>query len=176
VRRLARILEVLLVFKHLPSVQAPAGAVDEGRKRALFLRPRAVVRQVGAQFGNMGRFHSCASFRDRRRGRKAASKPKRAAVRHAAAAHGGSGRACHAVKVLSRHYPIQQKKFSVLYSCKRFKAFLGRAVGLATRTCLACSLHPVTPSERSESRGLAVRMSERQRPQRDSSTRGARSE
>jgi hypothetical protein len=63
----------------------------------------------------------------RPRGRKAAAKPKRAAVRGAQAAHGGSGRACHAAKVLPRHYPIQQEKFSVLYSCQRFKGFLGRA-------------------------------------------------
>jgi hypothetical protein len=45
--------------------------------------------------------------------------------------------------------------------------------GQPDRTCLACSLHAVTPSEvaaATESRGLAVRMSEQQRPQRDSST------
>jgi len=89
-------------------------------------------------------------------GRGAASTPKRTAVRSARAAHGGSGHACHLAKVLPRHCQIQQKKFSVLYSCQRFKAFLGRpvmkgrsgvrehpfdgwAVRLATRMCLALS-------------------------------------
>jgi len=76
----------------------------------------------------MGTFYFSSAFRGRPRGRKAASTPQRAAVRRARAARGGSGRACHAAKVLSRHYPIQQKKFNVLYSCQRFKVFLGRSV------------------------------------------------
>ena len=54
-------------------------------------------------------FYFVSAFWGRPRGRKAASKPKRAAVRGARAAHGGSGRACHAAKVLPRHARYNRK-------------------------------------------------------------------
>ena len=62
----------------------------------------------------MRTFYLFSAFRGRPRSRVAAARPKRAAVRGARAAHGGSGRACHAAKVLSRHCPVQQKKSNVL--------------------------------------------------------------
>lgn len=94
----------------------------------------------------MGPFYLFSAFRGQPRGRKAASKPKRAAVRGSRPARGGSGRACHAPKVLPRHCQIQQKKFNVLYSCQGFEAFLGRpaakggqSVGVIMRQTVAAA-------------------------------------
>jgi hypothetical protein len=64
------------------------------------------VRRNGVE---KGAFHFFSASRGRARGRKAASRPKRAAARRARAAHGGSGRARCATKVLPRHTRYNRK-------------------------------------------------------------------